>query len=159
MIIVCNSTMLIALARINMLTIIERLINEIYIPDAVYEEVVIDGKGMPGSKEIEKANWIRKVSINDKLSAKILQKDLGKGESEAIVLAQEISADYVILYEIARKTAEVIGLRVIGTLGILSWAYKKKIISDLKKVIDKLIDSGFYISNELYQNTLRDFKS
>lgn len=58
--------------------------------------------------------------------------------------------------EVARKTAEVLGLKVIGTLGILLWAYKKRIIPDLKETIDNLINSGFYVSNELHQRIIKD---
>lgn len=78
MIVVCNSTILITLARIGKLNILKNLLKEIYIPDAVYKEVVIDGKGLPGAEEVEKAEWIRNISIKDKLASKILKKDLGE---------------------------------------------------------------------------------
>jgi predicted nucleic acid-binding protein len=45
---------------------------------------------------------------------------LDEGESESIVLASELKADYIILDEkLARRKAGLLGLPVIGTLGIL----------------------------------------
>lgn len=75
-----------------------------------------------------------------------------------MILAQEMNADYVVLDEDARKNAEFLGLKVIGTLGILSLALKHGIISDFKEILDKMIDSGFYIKDKLYKRILEDLK-
>jgi len=53
--VVCDSTVLIGLAKVNKLHILHEIFSEIYIPEVVYTEVVVDGKGKPGSNEIASA--------------------------------------------------------------------------------------------------------
>ena len=50
---VLDSSVIIALAEINMVNIIEAIGMEIIVPQAVYEEVVVKGRGRPGSGELE----------------------------------------------------------------------------------------------------------
>ncbi len=52
---------------------------------------------------------------------------LHQGEFEAIVLAQELNADYVVLDDLlARRKAKRLGLQVMGTIGILLFLEKRK---------------------------------
>ena len=150
--IVTDSTCLIALARIGKLGILKALFGKIHIPEAVHREVAERGKGKAGGFEVEQADWIIRHRVQDRLAVKLLGKDLGPGEAEAIVLAQELKAHYIILDDKAgRSSAELIGLSAIGTLAILLLAEKKGIISDQKSVVDQLKESGFRVSDELYQ--------
>ncbi len=156
MTVVCNSTVLIALSRIGKLHILKEVFNEVIVPDAVYDEVVSGGKGKPGAQDVEKAAWIKKKSIKDALAAKVLKTDMGEGEAEAIILAQELNAAYAVIDEQARKHAELLGLNVIGTLGVLAFAYRRGILPDFKETLGALIESGFYIKQELHKKILKD---
>lgn len=95
--IVCNSTTLIALARIGQLNILERVVKSLVIPSAVYNDVVIKGIGKPGMIEVREAKWIEKKDVSDQKLVMRLNAMLGHGESEAIALAKETRADLVIL--------------------------------------------------------------
>ncbi len=53
MIVVADSTILIALGTARQLLLLRELYGAIIIPRRVYEEVVVDGKGMPGAAEVE----------------------------------------------------------------------------------------------------------
>lgn len=123
----------------------------------IIKEVVVDGKGMPWAAEVERSNWIKALKVKDVLSVQILSKDLGPGESEAIVLAQELKADYVVIDEEARDYAKRLGLKVIGTLGILLWAKKLKKISNLKSIVEELINSGFRIKEKVYGKIIEEY--
>ena len=50
---VINSSVVIALAEIGLTDIIVSLTVEVIVPRAVYEEVVVRGRGRPGSRELE----------------------------------------------------------------------------------------------------------
>jgi len=55
---------------------------------------------------------------------------LHQGELEAIILAQEIAADYVVLDDLlARRKAHYLTVDVIGTVGLLLLLEKRKILS------------------------------
>ncbi len=73
------------------------------------------------------------------------QNEFRCGESEAIVLASEQSADFIILDDWqARQIALGLLLPVIGTAAVLAKAEEKGLISDLASVIEELRKSGFY---------------
>ena len=58
MIVVVDSTPLIALIRIGRLELLHRLFGKILIPKAVFEELTQKGKDKPGYKDIKKSEWI-----------------------------------------------------------------------------------------------------
>ena len=117
--VVSNSSPIIHLARINRLYLLQRLFKEIIISKAVYREVVVEGRGKPGSKEVEKAKWIKVKDIRDTKMKQVLTLLLDEGEAEAIILALEINADLILLDEReARIIAKKLHLNVTGTLGM-----------------------------------------
>jgi predicted nucleic acid-binding protein len=61
--VVCNSFPLIALARIKRLDLIEKVYTKIHLPAAVWQEVVVDGKGLPGAETIAQALWIHREFV------------------------------------------------------------------------------------------------
>ncbi len=104
--VVSNSSTLIALARINHLDILEKVVKKLIIPSAVYDDIVIKGAGRSGAIEVREAKWIEKRNVSDQELVMRLNSILGLGESEAIALAKEIKADLLILDDDkARKAA------------------------------------------------------
>ncbi|MEB3780665.1 MAG: hypothetical protein GSR85_10650 [Desulfurococcales archaeon] len=65
-IVVSDSSPLIHLSQIGRLNLLKDLFRELLIPPAVYHEVVIEGRGRPGSEEVREASWIRVVEIRNK---------------------------------------------------------------------------------------------
>jgi predicted nucleic acid-binding protein len=51
----------------------------VVIPPAVYDEVVIRGKGKPGAREIETATWIEVKEPGNKKEVEILKSRFGSG--------------------------------------------------------------------------------
>lgn len=96
-IVVADSSCLIALARSGQLDVLRDLFSQIIIPAAVYDEVVIQGAGRPGSNEVAQAEWIITRQVQDHLAVQALRLTLGRGESEAMVLAAETAARFLIL--------------------------------------------------------------
>ena len=156
MIIIADSGPLIALSKIDLLDIIHKLYGEIFIPDEVYKELVILGKGRAGSEQIKKAKWIKKKSVKDKGAISLLRAELGEGESGVLVLAEELKANFVIIDELpARRNLEAMNIPKTGTLGILLEAKEEKLIDKIKPLLDRLIEEKFRISKELYEAVLR----
>lgn len=156
MIVVCNSSTLIALARINSLDILEKVVKKLTIPPAVYEEIVIKEAGRPGSMEIKKAQWINKVNVLDHESVINLTNNLGVGESEAIALAKEIKADLIILDDDkARKMAISKGLKATGFLALLIQAKEKGFIKEVKPIMNKLKQQEFFIGKDLHVDVIQ----
>jgi predicted nucleic acid-binding protein len=154
--VVCDTSTLIALARIRQLDILEQIEPQVVIPRAVYEEVVIKGAGKPGSDEIREASWIRTHAVSARDVVAQFRAVLGTGESEAIALAKELTADLIILDdEDARNTAVAEGLKVVGLLAFLALAKEEGIIHQVRPLLDALRQQGFFISDDLYHDILQ----
>ncbi len=156
--IVSNASPLINLARIGQFDLLPRLYDIILIPQAVWDEVVVQGAGQPGAEEAGSATWItRKTVVNTQL-VRALRQDLDAGEAEAIALALETEAELLLMDErLGRETARYMGLRFTGLVGLLIEAKHKGLISEVKPLLDVLRrEANFRVSDALYRRVLRD---
>ena len=155
-----DSSVLIALASIGKLDLIPEVLSEgnVIIPEAVHREVVEEGKGRQGAEEVRNADWISSREVSDRSQVKLLKAQLDVGEAQVIALADEINADLLLLDEKeAREIAREMGLRVLGTVGILIRAKKGSIIDSLRKELDNLRnDANFRIGQTLYEKALAE---
>ena len=100
MIVVSNTTPLIGLASINRFDLLNILFGEIFIPRAVSSEAVVAGREEGGAKrQFSSATWINTRYVKDRPAVNDLLNDLDLGESETIVLARELNADWVLMDE------------------------------------------------------------
>jgi hypothetical protein len=153
MIVISDSTPIISLIKIECLDVLEKLYKNIIIPKAVYNELIINVDYQDEIDIIKGCTFLEIKNVEENLSVLLLQRQLKLdfGESEAIVLANNINADLIIIDEQkARRIAKDIGLKVTGTLGILVEAKQQGLIEELKPLLDKLIDNNIRISKKLY---------
>ncbi len=155
--VICNSTPLIHLSKSGRLYLLKEFFAEVLIPKEVLGESVENSGGSPDAKEIESATWIHPVEIQDLDLKKALMLLLDEGESAAIVLALEQKASLIIVDDYdARVVAREYGLKVTGTIGLLLRAKYTGKISSLRNELDGLKESGFWLSEELYQRALKE---
>ncbi|MBI5749618.1 MAG: DUF3368 domain-containing protein [Nitrospinae bacterium] len=143
---------------IGKLGILKELFHQISMPNAVWREIVLEGKEYPVSSLIKKAEWIKKYSISNLELYRNLSREIDEGEAEVIVLAIEKKAELVLLDEVeARDIAEYHGLNFSGTIGCLIEAKRIGIVSAIKPMLDKMInDAHYWIHDDLYKNILID---
>ena len=153
MIVVADASPLIAMARIRRLDLLRSVFGHLLVPDAVWREVVEAGEDKAGTIDVTAANWIERRAIVDSSLVNLLRHDLGAGEAEAIVLAREARADFVLMDErLGRSAAHNLGLKVVGLVGVLIEARERGLITDANEIMDQLHrQAGFWISTELRQ--------
>lgn len=155
--VVTNAGPLIYLALVSHQNLLNQFYNRIVLPQAVYQEVVIQGAGQPGSDETHAAvasSRYEVVTVSNHIAVEALLDELHVGEAEAIVSARELGIKRVLLDDgAARRKAKAMGLEVTGTIGILLLARQAGLPINLKYDIDLLIRNGFRLSRDLY-NTL-----
>ena len=149
--VVVNSTPLISLYRIDKLNLLRELYGEIYIPYGVYEELSVQDK----YNFLTKIDFIKIQVIQNTGAKKFFKTSLHKGEVEVMILAEEINADLCIIDDLlARKYAKYLGYTVTGTIGLLLKAKEKGYISEVKPLLNALMESGIYIDDKLYSRVI-----
>ena len=155
-VVISDASPLINLARVEQLELLVTFYGQVIIPQAVYDEVVVRGRGREGSTEVQNASWIDVCNPQDDLAVRVLAAELGMGEASAIILAQERQATLLLIDEIRGwRVAQQLGLKVRGTLGILARAKREGQISNLRSVLTLLRARGTWIGEELYEEVLR----
>jgi predicted nucleic acid-binding protein len=83
------------------------------------------------------ADWIELIEPANRCAVESLRAELDAGESEAIVLAQQLRASLLLMDErLGRQTAIRLGLEVTGLLGILAEARKRGHIAACASLLD-----------------------
>lgn len=155
-IVVADTSPLIIFGRLDSIYIIEQLFKTILIPSEVANECLQDIT-RPRAIAIKKA--ISKKAI--KLAARPPKKNfnflldiLDAGEAATIQLAVEKKASLLIDERLERKVAKNLGLKIIGTAGLLLLAKEHKIIDKIAPFIHSLEKHKFYLAANLKQALL-----
>lgn len=137
--------------------ILSQLFDEVYIPTAVQEELL--HAGAPTSVYnwmVAKPEWLR--IVRPETRPIVTLERLDPGEREAILLASEFQTDLLVLDEIiARRIALQNGLKVTGTLGLLSEAGRRGLIR-IPEVVSRLRQTTFRAAPSLYKWLLDQHK-
>ena len=141
MIVVSNSSPLISFEQLGKADLLAKLFDKILIPPAVRQETY---------EVLPLPQWAEERSLSQPLAALTLRWRLGDGEREAIALALEFQADFLLMDELAgRRVAISLGLKALGTLGILLQAKQRNLIPAVKPLVEQLLAFGFHADEEL----------
>jgi predicted nucleic acid-binding protein len=154
-IIVSDTTPLSELAKVGQLNLLRDMFGQVIIPEEVYNEVTTGTH--PAVSAVQSATWIEVRSVSDihKVSALQDTTQLDLGECAAIILAEELGVDQLLIDDLAaRRVALSRNLPIIGTIGTLLLAKDQGLIPSVKEVLDALIAQGKRISQRLYQEAL-----
>jgi len=152
---ISNTSPLLYLYRIDGIDWLPKLFDEIWIPEAVKNELQAGrtkGYDVPNPDDY---SWL--AIVNPKSTpSEWLALDLGAGEIAAMALALENSDRVVLLDDmLARRTAQVAGLQVWGTLKVLLEAKSHGLIDHVEPYVTKLSESGMWVSAEIKQRILK----
>lgn len=155
MIVVSDTTPLSELAKIGKLDLLQAVFGRVIIPQQVYKELTTGNH--PAVLAVKSALWLEIRAINNQQLIQQLQleTDLDLGESSAIILAEELKAEQLLIDEKAgRKIAISRGLPIIGLVGVIILAKEQKLIDNVQDILDDLISKGTRISPKLYNYAL-----
>lgn len=152
MIVVSDASVVINLNRIGRLGLLRDIYGRVVVPEAVRREVE---RGAPRLVEAE-AGWIEVRAVKSRGLVAELAENLDAGESEAIALAVEMRADFLLIDEnLGRAAALRYGLSITGLLGVMLVAKSRRLIPAVAPEIQALRDGGFWLSDEVIARVLR----
>jgi predicted nucleic acid-binding protein len=145
--VISNSSPLIALTQIGRLDLLCRLHARISIPPAVAREVAPTVAVLPG--------WVVVQEPAHPLQPSMVSGSIGPGEREAVSLGLELGAALLILDEQpARRLATSLGLRVIGTVGLLMAGKQRGFLASIRPELDRLLAVRFFMDQDLYDRVI-----
>lgn len=140
---VVDSTCLIGLENIGHLDLLPRLFEPVHAPPEVEREF--------GSFP----EWLKIERPSNPDLVKALKVTVDDGEAEAIALAVERQWRIVLDDLKARDLAQRMGLRIIGTVGLLVRAKSAGLVPWINPLLIKLSERGFRLSEDLKREALR----
>lgn len=153
--VISNTSPLLYLYRIGAMSLLSGLFSEIWIPSAVSDELKQGGQKGYDVPNPNHYDWLKKINPNH-IPSEWLASDLGAGELAAMALALEHSECIILLDDmLGRRTAKAAGLNVWGTLKVLLEAKQKRLIDKVEPFVNKLSDSGMWLSTEIRQRILK----
>jgi len=153
MIIVADSSALVALATCGSLWVLKELFNEVKVPQAVFDEVVVPNKPQAQTLRIYLEDKVETVDLSQVILKNV--NGIGQGELEAMALAMNLSANRLLIDDAkAKKVALLNQIKVIGSLGILLLAKQQNLLDELKPLLESINQSDIYISKRLVTKVL-----
>ncbi len=150
-IVVADTGVLISLGHVGQIKLIEEIFGSFYIAQAVWEE--LNNYSNPDfSTEVVGELKEKVVKIKSKNHLKMV---MDYGESESVILYEELRADYLLIDDHkARIVAESLDINCIGSIGLLIKAKESGRIENLRPIFKKWLFVGRYFSKKLINSIL-----
>ena len=154
-IIVADAGPLIALAKIEQLTLLFALFAEVHMPACVLREAARN-RAMPGAAAV-RAFADARATIHDDSVDPLVQRlcvEIDAGEAQAIALAQSLRCGVLMDDLLGRGVAKRLGLPVIGVLGVLLQGKRAGQIAAIRPSLDALVIARYRVSDSLIAEVL-----
>lgn len=152
--VVCNTGPIIAFSRINQFDLLDKIIPSVRVPGAVEREL---REGLEEGDAVLDS-WLKRAIVQEPATPPdaFLAGELDAGEASVIALAKELQIGVLMDERKGRRIATLAyGLTVIGTGRILIEARERGLIAEIRPLMEKLRETGYYISDRLFQNLCR----
>lgn len=153
--VIADTGPLVALARLDGLPWLAELFHRVLIPGSVWAEATVHKHKpeVPALQDRFRSDPRFEV-VADVVDARCERYSLGAGEKAAIGVALQRSCAVLLDDREARIAARALDLRVVGTLGVLAMAKRRKLIPKIAPLIRKLRSSGYFLGESLVRETL-----
>ncbi len=145
--IVINASPLITLFRSGQADLLPRLFNRIVVPNGVWEEVTgekqdVAALGLPTQP------WLIRQPVV--ASQRVMDWGLGKGETAVLSYALAYPPLRAVIDDMdARRCAQVLGIPMLGTGGVLLLAKRRRLLTSVADGLFKLRDAGLWLSDDV----------
>jgi hypothetical protein len=153
MLVVADTSALVALAACDGLSFLDQLFHDVRVPPAVLRECTVPGKPQVERLESYLQGRVEAVDLDEFV---ISVAGLGQGELEAMALYKNLRADRLLVDDHrARKVAAWNKISVIGSLGVLLRAKESGLLQEIRPLLTAIRAAGLYYSEQLCDEALR----
>jgi predicted nucleic acid-binding protein len=148
-----NASPLIFLAAARLLDFLTIEAPQIVVPEMVWNEVGAQDDGALNA--LAALPWLRVVKPENVFPRRVVEWDLGDGESSVLAFALAHPGTSVVIDDLAaRRCATALGLELTGTLGLVLRARQRGTISSAREVLLRLRSAGMYLSDAVLGRAL-----
>ncbi|RMF83169.1 MAG: DUF3368 domain-containing protein [Nitrospinota bacterium] len=153
--VICDTSPLFYLHRLRHLELLQKLYQQIVVPEAVAEELRVGRERGEDAPDVAAYDWIEVRSVRVPAVIKLIT-DLGAGEAQVLSLALEEPGSLVIIDDrLAREVARVVNLRITGTAGVLLKAKQAGHILAVAPLLHRLTQLDFRLSDAVKTSILK----
>jgi predicted nucleic acid-binding protein len=151
MLVVSDTSPLCYLVLIGEINLLEQIYHQVIIPEIVRDELLHPDAPEPVRQWVSQLpSWVTIRTSSGQPDTSLMKLD--PGERSAILLAENIGADLVLIDERrGRNLATSRGLKVTGLVGVLDTAAELRFIN-LQEVLFKLQKTDFWVSPKILAN-------
>lgn len=158
---VADTSVLVAFSGVGQMALLREITGRIAIPTAVRRELVDDGADWIAAREaqesVARADWITTEDLVKEAIPVIGDPKIDLGEREVISLAAAWQCTPLIDEKTGRSVAKLIGLKPLGTLGLLRIAKAWGRIERVGPLLESMIrESNLRYGDRLLQKFLAD---
>lgn len=152
---VCNAGPVIALAKIDRLSLLRELASSVLIPETVFHEVLAK-PSLDASRILSASRSFLNVRSSPETidpSVQFASRHLDAGEQEVIALASSIPAPVTVILDDAagRRVASRLGLPLLGFVGLLLLAKQRQQIAAVMPFVEQARNHGYWLSDEILE--------
>jgi predicted nucleic acid-binding protein len=151
---IVNTSPLVFLVRADLLEIVRAEAADVVVPEPVIAELYGHGTDDPAVAAIRRVDWLV-IAAAPVIPKEVAAWDLGPGESAVLALALAEPGAFAVIDDLeARRCARSLSIPVIGTLGLLILAKQEDRIPAVRPLVERLRDSGMYLSDRIINEAL-----
>jgi predicted nucleic acid-binding protein len=157
-VILADASPLIGLARIGGLTWMRKLYRSVVVTRAVRAEVLVPGRaGQPELAAAFRARWLRQLR-SEPAEPEFPRLDAGEASTLRAALALGDRALVILDDFAARREARRLGVKFVGTAGVIVEAKRTGLIDRAAPAFERLTNEGFHLSEELIHAILAELR-
>jgi predicted nucleic acid-binding protein len=153
---IIDSSCLICLEHLNLASRLALYFDIVYVPRSVQLEVNRKNRSRYRLNKLFRAGLFQKCASKDDTNFRLLATELGAGEAEALIQAQERGAEFFLVDERkARRIASRQGLIPYGTVRLLARFCLEGYAHDVWSLVDKLrSEQDFRVGDEVVKRAI-----
>ena len=146
--IIADAGPLIAFARLHQIGLLPQIFGRVLVTDIVFRECA-GRSDFPESALVHEAITRKQLELCTAPDFSAFAQKIDAGEASAIAVAIDFGCGVLMDDKAGRRMATNAGVPVIGTVGVLVLAKRKRLVPLAKPLLENLAASGYFLSAEI----------